>query len=369
MQRPGPYSLGLATSILHDAAEAFLRILAVDLQLKVHPKQSFSEVLGTVAKDVPSVAQHRAALTQLNGARVMFKHQGLSTVQKNDVIVFAGNVESFLTDTCRTELNLDFATVSLAEAIGHRRTQNWIAKAEEAFDCGDYKTALECAAGAMCIYRSHSEANDPAFRDMWPLSAFTENDLETASMQMPFENRRVDHAWRRAVGDFAGWAKARIDDTHQRVRLMARGVDVGAYDKFMTMAPIAMMTLDGTVHFQQRQSSVPASVEDVRFCIDLVVDSALALRSNRPPAPSRETGATDMAKVIEQVDVLVNPRAKRPEIIRCAVPGEMLRCRAGWNRSGSDEHLAVIQDGDVAYVARGCVEVARTEERAESNGG
>ena len=368
MQRPGPYSLGLATSILQDAAEAYLRILAVHLRLKVHGKQSFSEVLGIVAKEIPSVEQHRAALTQLNGARVMFKHQGLSTVQKNDVIVFAGNVESFLTETCRTELHLDFATVSLAEAIGHRRTQNWIAMAEEAFESGDYDAALERAAGAMCIYRSHSDAHDPAFRDMWSLSAFVESDLETASMQMSFENRGGDRAWRRAVGDFARWAKTCIDNTHERVRLMARGVDVGAYDKFMMMAPIAMKTVDGTIHFQKRQYSAPASGEDVRFCIDLVIDSALALRSNRPPAPSRGTGATVLARVVEKVDVLVNPDATSTEVIRSAEPGEMLQCSAGSNRIETNEHLAVIQDGDVAFVARGCVEVVRTEDSAESHG-
>ena len=367
MQRPGPYSLGLATSILHDAAEGFLRILAVELQLKVHPNQSFSEVLGTVSKEISSVARYRAALTQLNAARVMFKHQGLSTVQKNDVIVFAGNVESFLTEACRAELNLDFSTVSLAEAIGHRRTQNWIGMAEEAFERGDHETALERAAGAMCIYRSHSDAHDPAFRDAWSLSAFAESDLESASMQTHFENRGVDHAWRRAVGDFARWAKARIDSTDDRVRLMARGVDVGAYDKFMMMAPIALMTVDGSVHFQRRQSSAPASGEDVRFCIDLVIDSALALRSNRPPAPSRGTGETVMATVVEQADVLVNPDAKSPEVIRTALPGELLRCFPGRNRYGNTQHLAVIQDGDIAYVARPCVEVVPAEDKAESN--
>ena len=364
MQRPGPYSLGLATSILQDAAEAYLRILAVHLQLKVHAKQSFSEVLGIVAKEIPSVEQYRAALTQLNGARVMFKHQGLSTVQKNDVIVFAGNVESFLTETCRSELNLDFATVSLADAIGHRRTQNWIAMAEEAFESGNFDEALERAAGAMCIYLAHSDAHDYSFDDFWSLSPNAHFDFELHGKGMTFDDQDGNRAWKNAIGDFARWAKERIDNTQERVRLMARGVDVGSYDKFRLMAPIATLLADRSIWLQKRQFSAVASGEDVRFCIDLVIDSALALRSNRPPAPALATGPTVEAKVIDEVDVLVNPDGKSPEIIRRAEPGEILECATGSDPYGDREHLAILQDGDLAYVLRGCVEVLRIEDGA-----
>ena len=113
--------------MLQDAAEAFLRILASHRGVNVHQNQSFSQVLGEVVNQIPTVSQYRIDLGHLNSARVMFKHQGLSALQRNDVIVFAGNVANFLTDACRVEMGIDFATVSLADAIGHRRTQNWIA--------------------------------------------------------------------------------------------------------------------------------------------------------------------------------------------------------------------------------------------------
>ena len=138
VQRPGPHSHGLATSILQDTNEAFLRILAVERGVNVNLNEWFSKVLGDVATRIPSVTQYRAGLVHLNNARVMFKRQGLSTLQRNDVIVFAGNVDAFLTHVCKAELIIDFVTASLADAIGHRRTQNWIAKAEHAFAAGDF---------------------------------------------------------------------------------------------------------------------------------------------------------------------------------------------------------------------------------------
>ena len=55
---------------------------------------------------------------------------------------------------------------------------------------------------------------------------------------MPFvhhlSGQAIDHEWQSKVADFARWAKDRIDNMDTRVRFMARGVDVGAYDKTYT---------------------------------------------------------------------------------------------------------------------------------------
>ena len=359
LQRPGPYSHGLATSILQDAAEAFLRILGDERSLNVGPNQSFREVLGVVAKDMPAVTQYRAGLTQLNRARVMFKHDGLSTVQRNDVIVFAGNIEGFLTDICHTELNVGFATVSLADAIGHRRTQNWIRNAEDAFASGDLDSAVRHASGAMAIYLAHSNAHDSAFEDAGPLSPFVEMDLTSTAGRNPFdEGAAADLEWRGAVGEFARWTKACIDNIHDRVRLMARGVDVGAYDKLNVIAPRATMMTDGSIGFRDnRPTRTTPSKDDVRFCIDVVIDSALALRSNRPPAPPRRGAVATQLAVVRQADVIVHPGAEhRVEVIRTAQPGEILE-QARLPRLPPDgDHVAVFQDSDPAYVPKRCVE-------------
>ena len=356
--RPGPYAHGLATSILQDAAEAFLRILASHRGVNVHQNHSFSEVLGKVASQSSTVSQYRIDLGRLNSARVMFKHQGLSALQRNDVIVFAGNVANFLTDACRAEMNIEFTTVSLADAIGHRRTQNWITMAEDSFDKGDFDDALQRASGAMAIYLAHSNAHDSAFDDPWPLSPFVHFDLDPNSHLFEEGGPPIDTKWLSNVSDFARWAKTRIDDIYDRVRLMARGVDMGAYDKLTTIAPRPILMANGPVRFRDRPARGSPTADDVRFCIDTVIDAALALRSNRPPPVKRSAAPPTKLSVSRETEVIVDPDAASPEIIRRAGQGETLEAYSRSRLPLDGDYVAILQDGDVAFVSKHCVEAA-----------
>ena len=285
----------------------------------------------------------------------MFKHQGLNTLDKDDVVVFSGNVTNFLTEVCRTEMNVDFATVSLADAIGHRRTQNWIAMAEDSFAQGDFDAALQRASGAMAIYLAHSNAHDTVFDDLWPLSPFVDFDLEP-SFDHFSDGPAIDTEWMSNVRDFARRATARIDNISDRVYLMARGVDMGAYDKLAAIAPHPMLMANGLLQFHEGPAHSPPTADDVRFCIDTVIDSALALRSNRPPAWQRHRTPSTELTVTCGAEIVVFPDATSPEVIRQATQGEILETSPQSRLVLDGHYVAVLQDGDVAYISEHCVE-------------
>ena len=139
--RSGPYGSGLATSLFQDSVEALLRILAEAGRVNVGPQLSFDSLVNRVSDSYGSVSEHKAALFRLNKARVAFKHHGIS-VSEEDAIHFRGSVRAFLTETTRKALGLDFERASLVSAIGHRRTENWLHKAEEAHKADDYAEAM-----------------------------------------------------------------------------------------------------------------------------------------------------------------------------------------------------------------------------------
>ena len=367
IERPGHYSLGLATSILQDAAESFLRTVAFELGVNVHAQQSFNEVLGQVSKDVSSVAEYRAVLSHLNNARVMFKHQGLSTLNKNDVVAFAVNVESFLVNICRSELNLEFAGVSLANAIGHLRTQNWITKAEEALEAGDLESSLKFASGAMAIYLAHSNDHDPVLKDPCPLSPFSESHFH--SSWSTFSEGHDDQEWKSWIIDFAEWTQERIGNIHDRVRLMSRNVDVSSFDKFQLITPTASLMANGSIHFKYRPHRPRPSRDEARFCIDVVIDAALALRTNRPSARAQPPDSLDEVNVVRQVDMLVYPRAPNPEVIRSVGPGETPLSPKHHQPFRGNDYLAVLQDGDIGFVSQDSVEVVQPGPDADMSSG
>ena len=363
MQRPGPYSHGLATSILQDAVETFLNILVHERNVHVRPRESFDGLLHTVGKQLTVVADHLAVLSRLNKARVEFKHHGLSVVQRRDVIVFYGNVESFLSDVCMAALNIDFASVTLADAIGHRRTQNWIEQAELKFAAGHFDEALRSASGAMAIYLAHSNDHDYVLDHSRHLSSLFDGQMfspHTIGIASGVD-AAIDIEWQSAITDFADWAKTHIENIHDRVHLMARGVDVGAYDKFSALTPKAFITGGGSIRFIINHANSSPTEDDVRFCIDLVIDSALALRNHRPPSPRHWNASRSKLKVVRQTNIVVYPLQKHPEIIRSAMPNEVLDSPTSDPFSVEGDHLAVLQDGDVAYATKNCVELISSD--------
>jgi hypothetical protein len=129
----------MATSLLQDSVESFLRILSEYGGVDVKDTAPFNDLVGKVSERYQIIVEHKAAISRLNRARVAFKHHGL-TVSKEDALGFVTAVEAFLTEVSHSTLEIDFVLVSLISQIGHRRTENWLHEAEELANTGDYES-------------------------------------------------------------------------------------------------------------------------------------------------------------------------------------------------------------------------------------
>ena len=327
-----PHSSGLAASLLQDAVEVFLRVVAEHAKARVGSHAPFPTLLEAVERHVKGVGGHRHALTTLNDTRVAFKHRG-QEVAESAAQVFFANVEAFLVDSCQEAFGIDFETLSLADAIGHRRTRNWLRKAEDAFDGERYADAVHAAAAAMTIYLRHDRDHDAAPRPV---------RLPT-TLPFPYKSSQIARSIQ--------WLGSRVD-------LMARGVDARAFDRFSALTPFTHLTLTGTFG-SVWTPGVVHSRQDARFCIDFVVDAALALRQSRH-SPSTPSPDGEQATVTSPCEIVVHPTVPvgDPEVIREAAIGEAL-AMAPERRAhhANDEFAGVMQDGDVAYVRRDCVAI------------
>lgn len=339
LQRPVSYSWGLATSLLQDSVEIFLRVLAAHYKIEVDRFEGFDKLLNKVGdgEGLECVGGHKAGLNRLNTARVVFKHEGLS-VDARDVQGFVSNVDAFLTEVSDKVLKIDFATLSMADAIGHRRTQNWLAEAEVAHAAGLYAEAVECAAKALAVYLWHSDEADAAIQVRPTFSRYS------------------------GTFDFEPWARDNIISTRRRLDLFTRGVDVASYDRFLTLTPRLRVSFWGEIE-QVGQAAADATNEVARFCIDFVVDSALALRDSRVLRPRRSTHDSNETRVRVKTccDIVATTGPGTPEVIREAQPGEELlvvSTKSFRFRNANHEFVCVEEDGDVAFVSKNCIEGA-----------
>ena len=317
----------------------FLWLIAERKQIEVREYESFPSLLDKVRVRFDCVSAHSAALRRLNKARVAFKHQGLSVSTPTEVQGFVANVEDFLTEVSCKLFDVDFASLSLIDAIGHMRTQNWLHKAESALESQSHSDAIAHASRALDIYLAHSESQNPAL-----LGELVEPYFDTGES-----------------GGLVDWIVEYIEPIRIRLDLFARGIDVAAYDRFRVLAPLYHLNIPRA----SGNSTAPVAEptwDDARFCIDFVVDSALAIRDSRTERPHRDvTEGGGRAMVKARCEIVVDPASRSPEVVRIAEPNERLYVRPE-PRNPFHPHshrgfVAITQDGDVAYVSQDCVDV------------
>lgn len=337
----GPYSRGLATSVLHDSVEIFLRVLAEHYRIDLPRRESFLQLFDSVRNRLRSVGEHSAGIRRLNTARVAFKHEGLDC-SSNEVGAFAINVEALFSEVCNQELGLDFATLSRIDAIPHRRTRNWLERARESLLSERYTDSIAQSAAALAIYLRHrdlhrNEPNDPGY--------YIGSDSSELQRMADF------------VLDYVEPIRARLD-------LLSHGIDVVSQEKFEAITPSTHVDHHGTL----RQSNNPASArttdslrEDARFCYDFAVDSALALRGAGVPPATPPKSEAERVPVTARCELIVHPDANPQEVIRVAEMGEELLICPSYRRVISprlqSEFLPIIQDGDTAYVRKDCLDM------------
>lgn len=337
LQQLEPYSRGLATSLLHDSVEVLLGVLIEHYKIKVTQREGFLQQFSKVSKRVDCVGEHSAAIRRLNTSRVAFKHEGLH-VSAIDAGAFLTNVEVFLSEVSKQEFGVDFATLSLVNAIGHRRTQNWLEKARETLQSEHYAESVSHSATAMAIYLHHRDNHTGGRIDP---SYYVDSDSDELG-------RVVD-----MICDYFEPIRTRLD-------LVSHGVDVVAFDKFEALTPWSVIGQDGSVGPYRPKSSVVASREEARFCYDFAVDSILALRETQMPARIEQNNQTVRVRVKTPCALIVNPKSDPPEVIREVAVREELLLAPQLSRTifppERSEFVQVVQDGDVAYVRRDCLE-------------
>ena len=336
--RYSPFSGGLATSLLQDTAEAFLRILSIHGRVDVKESASFPDLIDKVGARFPVVIEHKAAILRLNRARVNFKHHGLA-VSHEEATGFASTVEGFLSEVSVKALSIEFESISLISQIDHTRTRNWLRKADSLRHTGDYRESLSCVSRAMTVYLSYSARWVRKWRgdesDFFPYTGTSESELL----------------------DLAEWTKELIRPIVEHLDLIIQGVDIALYRRFLSLVPRSWLTLTNTITISRYPNSVVPSEEDVNFCIDFVVDSALRIRDNRLPITTyRRDSTTKVAIAERECDIVVNPKDDPPEVVCRVSKGDTIAI-FGTNRVPYSGHVAVVQDGEVYYVRSDSIRV------------
>jgi|GEM_PF-6516311 len=343
----GPFAAGHAVLQMRDAAAMLLRVAADHLGVGPGEEpegergaEQGEDVVGggdltALAEGVdgaaPARLTHRPALDRVATAAAAFLATG-DVPDDEDARGLLHDLESFFTETVRGVLESDPGRLDLRHLVGHRRSENWLAKAGEALREEAPAEAIRAAAAALAIFRWHLDGG------------------QGGSGQGGGEEG--------ADGELAD-LRRRIDRQRADLDLLLAGADLSGYRRYRRLAPTVEVAGDGSLQFPDDSAGYgPATADptlgDATFCHDFVLETLLTLRQGQAPGAAARDGRTNVVlRVVRAVPILVTPGDGGEEIRRVS-SGEVLKT----HRTGEpkDGHLPIVVDGDPAWVAADAVE-------------
>lgn len=139
-ERPDAVSSGLAISLFQDSVEMCVWALVKEKNITAKDGASFTANLEAVQK-AGFMVQHVAKLSELNKARVGFKHYG-NLPAPDEAVKFQAYVDDFLKAAFRDHFNLDFEELSLVDLVSDGQVRKRLKDAERLMQGGDFTKAV-----------------------------------------------------------------------------------------------------------------------------------------------------------------------------------------------------------------------------------
>ncbi len=213
----------------------------------------------------------KESMRRLNKARVALKHHGIMP-SKLDIEAFRASATNFFEDNTPIVFGIGFSDVSLIELVQCEDAKNSLIKAEELLKAEKIEDVLDNVALAFAQIIDDYESRK---RDKFGRSPFffgkSLTFLDSFFMHIDGD-----------LGRFIDTVKDSVEAIQNTVKILSLGFDYRRYVKFRLLTPIILKIAGGSekYHIQrvQRGSKGVPTPEDVQFCINFVIESAITLQ-------------------------------------------------------------------------------------------
>jgi hypothetical protein len=273
-QSQRPESLCSASILtFHDAIEFFLQLASE--YLDVGKKQPlFMEYWEILALKLPKgMPTQKESIRRLNRARVALKHHGTSP-SKLDIEAFRASATNFFEENTATIFDIKFSEISLIELVQCEETKNNLKESEQLLEENKIEESLDKVAISFTQLIDDYESRKRGHFGRSPFF-FGESLTFLSSFHMGIDRSQVGK-----LADFVDKIKESVEALQVAVKILSLGVDYRRYVKFRLLTPHIDRALAGNYLISRGnwgEKGVPR-VEDVQFCIDFVIESAVILQ-------------------------------------------------------------------------------------------
>lgn len=272
----GPEPLSSVSLLLfHDAIELFLQFASE--YLGVSKQQiSFMEYWDLLSQEPLNVElTQKESMRRLNKARVALKHHG-TLPSKLDIEAFRASATNFFEENVPSVFNVGFSDISLIDLVRCTDTKNNLAKAERLLKENRIEDALDKVALAFAQLVDDYEDRK---KGRYGRSPFFFGESLTFLDSYHVVGRDSSGLLRR-LADFVDKVKESVEAVRDAVKILSLAIDYRRYVRFRLLTPDVAMIIGGGYHILRgpRGSKGIPTAEEVRFCIDFVIDSAIVLQ-------------------------------------------------------------------------------------------
>jgi len=286
---------------LHDSIEIFQGIVLDSTGVPKERHGKFMEFWKKVKEGTPGnfTPPDQDRFQALNDMRAALKHSA-TVPNLSQLRALSAVVPSFFAKVSAEVLDLDFSQISLADLIEDAEARNRTKRAEAAISSGDFQTALSELAQALDFVLRGSEPGVPESlrHSLRPFGEPSLSDYDIRRLASVLPDEASQAAWK-----IFRRLESQILELRRALEMLTRGIDIQRYRRFTYLMPLVRRFQSGRVEVRFAPFQVALlRREDADFCLQFVVDTALAIQIERFPILDRH--ASSKLRTVAQPTVL-----------------------------------------------------------------
>lgn len=263
---------GASILSFHDSVELFLRLSLERLNISTKTEPKFMEHFDIIDKELKEARlSQKESIRRLDRARADLKHLGIIP-SKLDIESFRATTLAFFNENCPTIFQIEFDSISLIDLIMFKRTNELLKQAEINF----YKGLLyECLQNLILSFDYLIRDYEESKKDKFQGSPFF--------FGKPVTSFNSSHLWfspeDRKFKDFVDKVTDSIDAIQTAIKILSFGIDYKKYVKYKSIvSPVHVGISESGRIVSYKHGEIKLSKDDLDFCINFIVESALKLQ-------------------------------------------------------------------------------------------
>lgn len=253
---------GLCLLPFHDSIEMFMKICADVKSVKIDRSTMFMDYFSKLPDLLCS-----SQMQNLNNKRVALKHHG-EIPSSLDIEIARANTTEFFELNTPLFFGVEFSEISMVSLIKYSSVADWLYKANEAHQKGDYSDSI-------CL--SHVAFEDLLLSHEEDKSYFYESPFSTVKeCKHFFRDTKID----RQLDEIINKIKKDLLNIDNALSIIGLGIDYKQYTKFKLLSPYINVWHEkgGRTYDWLPKENVLANSRNSSFCYGFVITCALQLQ-------------------------------------------------------------------------------------------